>query len=317
MTVNEIASVTTPIAVHNLHGPDKNVGHRHASILALLNASKGGIGAFNEFNKKDLVFIRSQAKALGLTVAIVGLNGLVYDRSKFWVGKPRVKKIMQGGHVGADGTKAGPDNRRVGPNRYGIYFPVKVLEINFDFEFCVTHLMARAFTLHKWRQKLFWRSVASLGAGVLDRDGIMTGDFNTNPPVNIPNLGEVNVPVPADMGRQHYTKMMRWGKHIYIAPMKDVNTPSDHDLLKSTVTFYRTEQAHLVPAPTSPTPTPKPHEVVTLPKPGNSRVKWKKYGAPVRHPWAKKYTRPSFKKRRPRLYAKVARWKTAYRRRLK
>ena len=33
------------------------------------------------------------------------------------------------------------------------------------------------------------------------------------------------------MGKQHYTKMMRWGKRIFISALKAVNTPSDHHML--------------------------------------------------------------------------------------
>jgi len=305
--------VNAPIAVENLHGPDKNVGHRHGSIIALLDAANGGIGGFNELNSKDKSFLTAEAKKRGLAVRSAGLNGMVFDPTKFSVGQPRIRKIMQGGHVGADGTSAGPDNRRVGPNRYGLYWPVTVLALDFTFEFVVTHTMARAFTLHKWRQPLFWKSIRSLADGVLDEDGVMMGDFNTNQVVDLPGVADVNVPAPPDMGKQHYTKMMRWGKRIFISALKAVNTPSDHHMLKGTITLYREPQGHLTAPPASHVPTPKPS---TLPQPGTRGVRWKKYGAPVAHPWASKYKRPRFKKRRPVLAGKIARWKAAYRRRL-
>lgn len=304
------ALIQTKLVVHNLHGPDSNQKRRRDTIVAFLNAVEGGIGGFNEFSTRDLAYFTAEVAKRKMKFHRAGLNGIVWNPSVYKVGKPRLKKIMTGGHVGADGVhtaKPGDDDRRVGPNRYGIYYPCEVIVFGLEFEFDVTHTMARAFTAHKWRIPLFRRSINALGDGVIEDDGIMVGDFNTNPSINLPGVEDVNVPAPADMGRQHYTKIIRWGKHIAISNVKDVNTPSDHDMLVAVVTFYKEPRTNLS-APSD--PGPKPAVGSSLPKPGDSRVNWKKYGAPVSHPWA------SLKRRRKRLRARITKWRAAYRRRL-
>lgn len=310
------ALVNTPIVLHNLHGPDKNVGHRHNTITAFLNAVKGGIGGFNELNAKDAAWFRDEVAERRLRFYRHGQIGAVWDPTVFALaGKPRVRKIMQGGHVGADGTRQGPDNRRVGPNRYGVYVPLTVIVVDFDFEFDVTHLMARSFTAHRWRIPLFRRSVNELADGVLSENGILVGDMNSPRALNLPGVADVAVRAPATMGRQHYDQILRWGQHIFVHGVKAVNTPSDHHMLKGLITFYRDPQDHLIAPPTTPTPN-APRPSGSLPKPGTSGVRWRRYGAPVRHPWAKKYKTKRFKRRRPRLSRRIERWKAAYRRRL-
>lgn len=301
--------IQTKLAVSNLHGPDKNQGRRHKTIEMFFDAVKGGIGGVNELNPKDRAFFKAAAARHGMNVQIVGLNAIAWNPRVYKVSKPRIKKIMQGGHVGADGVhtaKPGDDDRRVGPNRYGIYFDVTVIVFGFTFEFDITHTMARAFTKHKWRIPLFRKSIERLGDGVQRGDGIMVGDFNTNPPVNLPGVADVNVPAPPDMGRQHYTKILRWGQHIFVSSVKGVNTPSDHDMLIGLITIYKDARDSLGPAVN---PRPKPASVSSLPKPGNGRINWKRYGAPVRHPWAR------IKRRNKRLRSRIIKWRAAYRRR--
>lgn len=308
--------VQSPFAVHNLHGPDKNVGRRHTSIEMFLNRAKGGIGGFNELNSKDRSFLKDEAAKRRLNVQIVGANGVVWDPSVHRVGKPRVRKIMQGGHVGADGVatpKKGDDDRRVGPSRYGLYFPVYTYAVALEWEFDVTHTMARAFTLHKWRIPLYRKSIRSLADGVLEPNGLMTGDFNTNPPVDLPGVNEVNVPVPPDMGKQHYTKVMRWGQHIHVGKVYEQNTPSDHDLLYAKLTFYRIAQDKLQ-APAQPKPVKPAKAKPKLPQPGDGTVKWRKYGAPVAHPWMERPTK--WKRRHKKLWIRIGKWQAAYLRRL-
>lgn len=301
--------ITTPLAVHNLHGPDNSVNRRHQSITALLNAAKGGLGGFNELNKKDWRFLKAEAAERSLRVSIVGLNGVVWDPKIFKVGKPRVKKIMKGGHVGADGVatkKKGDDDRRVGPNRYCLYYPCEVIVFRLDFELDATHLMARAFTAHRWRIPLFRRSIISLAAGVLEENGLLFGDMNTGDYINLPGVSEVPVPVPPDMGNRRLTQILRWGSHIFVSGVKTVNTSSDHHLLAGKVVFYRLPQKKIGSVP-------KPN-ASNLPHPGHAGVRWRHYGSPVNNPWLDRSAK--FKRRRRRLWNRIVKWRAAYRRRL-
>lgn len=312
--MTEVNLVQAPLVIHNLHGPDPSATNRHKTILAFLKAADGGLGGFNELRTADRTFIRNEAAARKMRIFIAGEDGMVWDPTKFSNGKARIKKIMTGGHVGADGVataKKGDDDRRVGPNRYGIYLPLRVIALGLDIEFDVTHTMARSFTKNKWRLPLFKRSIVSLGAGVQEEEGIMVGDMNSPAYINLPGVADVPVPTPPSMGRARYDQILKWGKHILVSSVRSVNTPSDHHMIVATVTFYRSAKSPQPPTtkPTSPHAT-KP----TLPKPGNSGVSWRKYGSPVAHPWAKRSA--SWKKRHRTTWAKIVKWQAAYRRRL-
>lgn len=299
--------INTPVVIHNLHGPDSSVDRRHRTIFSFLKAVEGGLGGFNELNSSDLAYLRDEATRLGLKVFRHGEDGVVWDPSIFTAGTARVKKIMTGGFVGADGIHtayAGDDDRRVGPNRYAIYIPFEIKAVALKFEFVVTHTVAKAFTTEVWRLGLFRRSIASLGAGIQLDDGILVGDMNKPTAINLPHLMEVPVKTPASMGNAHYDQILRWGSHISVRNVSAVNTPSDHHMIVATASFYR---AGVVSVPST---VPK----VVLPKPGDSNVDWLKQGAPVRHPWAERS--PRWKRRHKRLWARILKWQTAYRRRL-
>lgn len=307
--------VQAPLVVHNLHGPQKNPKIRHATIESFLKAAKGGFGGFNELNPKDKRVIETRAAVYGLKIYIFGLNGAVWDPKVATAGKPRVKKIMQGGHVGADGVatpKKGDDDRRVGPSRFGIYITFTMVAFDLEWEFDVTHLVARWQTVARWRVNIANRSIVSLAQGVVDDDGILVGDMNSRFHINLPGLNEIPVKSAATMGKAIYDQVLKWGKHIYVSPMRAVNTGSDHHMLVGMITFYREARANF-PASTPPArPVPKPANPTKLPKPGTPKVNWKKYGSPVAHPWANRSARF---KRRP-LWTRIVKWQTAYRKRL-
>lgn len=307
-----MTEVNVPLAVHNLHRPAR-IASRRDSIVKFLDAARHGIGGFNELNADDAFFLRSEARLRDLEVRIKGTNGVVWDSSLFTSHGLRKKKIMQGGRVGADGVatpQPGDDDRRVGPNRYCLYFLFEVVANGLRFELAITHLMARAFTLHKWRQKLFWRSVDSAADGILETEGVMIGDFNLDPYLDLPGIDNANVEVPPDFGKRRYTKILVWGDHILIGDVRAIDTPSDHHLLVGS--------ARLSTLPINKQFFPDPDKTDIqrrlLPKPGDASVDWRKHGAPVRHPWAERSD--SFKRLRKKTWSKIVKWRRAYRSRL-
>lgn len=302
--------VQVPLVVHNLHGPDKNVDRRKRIITGFLNYAKGGIGGFNELNSKDYSFLVTEAKKRGLAVARYGQDGAVYNASVFAGAHLRVKKIMTGGHVGADGvaTPNNPhdDDRRVGPNRYCLYFDFKIPAISFEGEFDVIHPVARAFTVNKWRLALFKRSIKEAASGVLHANGLIVGDTNSPPFIDLPGVAETPVPRAKTKEMGNYDQVLKWGNKVAVTGLHSVNDESDHPILLGTVTFYRN-------APAGSPDLVKP-AAPKLPQPGAAGVNWKKYGAPVAHPWAKRNA--TWERRHKALWAKITKWQTAYRRRL-
>lgn len=329
MTITETVPrlVQMPIVVHNLHGPDKNKDRRHKTIRQFLDEAKGGIGGFNELNTGDRAYIKAEAAKRGLNVLIHSYNGMVWDPTKIQTAtKPRLKRIMVGGYVGADGVatpRKGDDDRRVGPNRYAIYMPCEVIGLGIRFEFDVTHLMAKWTTTAKWRAKLAAKSIVSFGAGVYSKNGVAVGDMNTDDYIDLPGVDDIPVKTPDTFGRRKYDQILRWGAHIYIHAVRAINTPSDHHMLKGTITFYRDPEVKVPggmvnpePRPSTPKPEPtptKPKPAIKLPKPGDSKANWKKQGAPVAHPWASR--NKSWIRRHKRVWAEIGRWQAAYLRR--
>jgi hypothetical protein len=298
-----------PLAVHNLHGPDPSTGRRRVSIREFLQKSHAGVGGFNELKKGDRSFFKAEAAKQGLRVYIAGFDGVVWDPSKLKAGRPRRRKIMQGGYVGLDEVatpKKGDDDRRLGPSAYAIYMPFTVNDFPLEFEFVVTHLMSMAFTRAKWRQPLFYRSVHRLADGVLDPNGLLVGDMNSIDYIDLPGVRDSPVPVPSDMGKKRYTQIIYWGNRLSVSKIQDINTPSDHDLLVGTLTLFEKLSA-------SPKPVKPSQPQSNLPKPG-TKAQWRKYGAPVRHPWVKRSNQ--WRRRHSRLWARIVKWRAAYYRRL-
>lgn len=235
--------VQAPIVVHNLHGgPEKDKKRRRRTIRMFLHAAKHGVGGFNELAKRDRRYIKAEAAKRGLRIFIYGDNGVVWDPALLEARKPRIKKIMTGGHVGADGVataKKGDDDRRVGPNRYAIYIPFKVIAHGLTFEFVVTHAMAKSFTTARWRIRLFRKSIRSLADDIRKASGLLVGDLNSKEYVNLPDVLDVPVHTPPTFGKSRYDQILRWGPDIAVSKVNAVETPSDHDMLVGTVTFYR------------------------------------------------------------------------------
>lgn len=238
-----VSLVQAPIAVHNLHGgPEKSRWRRRRTIRTFLQAAEGGLGSFNELNPADRSYLRQTAAARGLKTFIHKSNGAVWDPSLIEVNKKRTRKIMNGGHVGADGVwtpKPGDDDRRVGPNRYALYLSCKVLSIDFDFEWVITHLMARSFTKHRWRIPLFQKSVSNLAEKIHHPDGILVGDMNSDEYLKLPDILEVAEKTPPTFGPRHYDQILRWGPHIDVIKISEVRTKSDHQMLIGIIKFYR------------------------------------------------------------------------------
>jgi hypothetical protein len=232
-----------PIAVHNLHGgPEKIRWKRRRTIRSFLRSSEGGMGGFNELNPSDRGYLRREAASRGLKTFIHRSNGAVWDPEKIQIQKKRVRKIMTGGLVGADGESTpqhGDDDRRVGPNRYALYLSCKILAIELEFDWVITHLMARSFTKHRWRIPLFRRSVVSLADGIERPDGILQGDMNSKEYIKLPDVLETPEPTPPTFGNKRYDQFIRWGPHIDIVSISEVKTKSDHHMLTGIVKFYR------------------------------------------------------------------------------
>lgn len=235
--------VQAPLAVHNLHGgPEKSRWRRRRTIRNFLKASEGGLGSFNELNPRDRTYLKHKAACRGMMVFIHKSNGAVWDPELIKVKKKRVRKIMTGGHVGADGVatpRSGDDDRRVGPNRYALYLACQVLSIDLEFEWVITHLMARSFTSARWRQPLFRQSVASLAEGVRKPNGLLVGDMNSPDYIKLPDILETPEPTPPTFGRKRYDQILRWGPHIDVVNVTEVRTKSDHDMLTGIVKFHR------------------------------------------------------------------------------
>lgn len=232
-----------PLVTHNLHGgPDKNRKRRRRTINLFLNTAQCGIGGFNELNRHDRRYLRRQAAKRGLKTFIYKSNGAVWTPTIVQVDKKRVKRVMTGGHVGADGIatpQKGDDDRRVGPNRYAIYLTCKLLALDLDFEFVVTHLMARSFTKHRWRIPLFRKSLRSLAKGTRDSNGVLVGDVNSKDYIDLPDMLDAPEKTPPTFGRKKYDQFIRWGPHIDIVNIRALETLSDHDMLVGTIEFYK------------------------------------------------------------------------------
>lgn len=143
---------------------------------------------------------------------------------------------MRGGFVGADGVPGVGDDRRVGPSRRALKWVGKFNDTEERFMVIAVHKMARAFTLHKWRQKLWWNSTRNVSRFV-NRSikwyprGFIAGDENAPFYVDYPNLDDRAVKTPATHGKQRYDQVHLFGDLI-AEGMTEFYTPSDHDGLR-------------------------------------------------------------------------------------
>lgn len=205
---------------------------RQAGDVALQNARQG-IGVLNEINADDVPFLKSCLQKYELRWVRKGEMAIVWDpaviRKHAWTWR----EISPGGYIGADGTKAGPDNRRVGPPRIAIKFKGYVISDNTPIQAIGIHKIAKAFTEHKWRQRIWWRSTRNTSRFIrrsLKRfpNGFIVGDENAPFPVNYPGLDEVSVPAPATFGKLHYDQIKVFGA-LKAITVREFKTPSDHD----------------------------------------------------------------------------------------
>ena len=230
------------LTLHNLHGGgEPNRDRRKKIIIEFLNATRGGMGGFNELNRAERKFFKSEAKHRGLKTFIYHQDGAVWDPNRIKVRKKRVKKIMTGGFVGADGVstaRRGDDDRRVGPNRYAIYFDCFSGNA-VEFEFVVTHLMAKSFTQHTWRVRLLHRSIKSLSSGIRKKRGVLVGDMNSKEYIDLPGVKDTPEKTPPTHGPRRYDQMVRWGEGIDVVQIEGEETPSDHDMVKGILKLWR------------------------------------------------------------------------------
>jgi hypothetical protein len=270
-----------------------------------LRRATGGIGGFQELNPRDRDYLKSEAGRVGLRVYIYGTNGIVWAPRVLTCNRITPRRIMVGGNVGADGVataRRGDDDRRVGPHRYCLYGDFSPVSVpSWDFEFDNLHAMARTFTAHRWRLPLYLRSIRNAAEGVRLGDGLMVGDFNDPRYRDLPGVPDRAVVTPVTFGRNaRYDQAREWGRvNVVDGSVRVERTGSDHLLLYGEVDLMTSEK-----------PSPPP---VRLPRPGDSRVAWRKHGAPVRHPWAKRSAR--WVRRNRKTWARILRWRKAYLRR--
>ena len=291
--------VAFPIAEHNLHRPGGTTARR-VSITRFLDHAKGGMGGFNEFNSADIGFMHQQATARGLSVYSYGTNGIVWDSTV--VRKLRItpRLISHGGSVGADEVKGQGGDQKVGPNRYvliGVFTPIK---FNKPFEFDVTHMAHQAFTKMKWKAPLWFRSEKRLAHWITLKDGMLTGDTNRGPVLNLAGVNDVAEAAPPTFGGARYDKFVRWGD-TDITNIGEFHTPSDHNGLKGVLHIYL--GVGIKPSGTPVRPPIKSREKYD-PK------RWRALGAPVPHPFAQRTAR--WKRAHPAMWRKILAFQTKW-----
>jgi hypothetical protein len=223
---------------HNLAGHLDQFKRRDAADAALVKCL-GGIGVLNEINPKDVKFLRGQLKELKLKWYRRGQNAIVWDPSVLEMHACGFRVIMRGGRVGADGVAGVGDDRRVGPNRIAIKWKGEIIDedrLGVPLMVIGIHKMAKAFTAHRWRAPLWWRSTRAVSRYV-NRSiknyprGFIAGDENAPFLVDYPNLDDRAIPTPPTLGRQRYDQVHVFGDLGY-DNMEEFATPSDHDGLR-------------------------------------------------------------------------------------
>lgn len=300
--------VIVPFVVHNLEQPD-NMMHRRESMRAALDRMKGGAGVLNEIHGDDVGYLAAEAKKRGLRVYRYLSNALLWSPEVFKLDFRRAKRLMTGGYLGADGTPAGPDNRRLGPSRYMLQAGFTVLAIGFRWQLNGTHLMAKKDTTHKWRRPLWEDSVevgGDLIADAMDTHPNFTsaGDLNSREYRDWPGVPDVVVKTPVTHGKSaHYDQVANGGR-VRVSHVQRFRTRSDHWGVVLWLHFSH-EFTPLKPAL-------EPKKVKARPTSTKVRVNWLARGAPVKHPWAPRSAR--WKRRHPRLWRRIVAFRRRWRR---
>lgn len=244
MWYNETMSIDVNVAFINVHQPatwDKRKYNINGVVALIRN---NGVGALNEFGKStDHQYLQS-LKSQGIYSHIHGELALLWDARRFDLVEKHTYRIMVGGHVGADGTRAGPDNRRVGPSRFLIVVVLRDRKTGEVFVAGTTHLVARADTAHKWRRGIRWASVKVSGLRLAQLakkypNGFLIGDMNwVGPRINWPYLNEVQLPLLRTHGNQKYDRAYKWGQAKLVpGTLKTFVRKSDHKGIKFTIRF--------------------------------------------------------------------------------
>lgn len=173
--------------------------------------------------------------------------------------------VMLGGHVGADGTTKGPDNRRVGPSRYVIWKPLVEVATGRLVVIATHHAVAKADTTAKWRQDIRadgWAGVGTALAAVKRQypgaSFVIAGDMNARGRVDFPGFPETEVGSPSTYGSSRYDRMfVAYGARATGVITKV--TKSDHKALLGIIS--------LPGDTTPPVPGGRPIVVKPIPKP--------------------------------------------------
>lgn len=227
------------LAQCNVHAPGSTTARRKTIKLAT--------------DVADVVTFNEAIRSHDLIRAVPGFDAVYPDgfaanlvtawrRDRFRLVDADQVKVMDGGHVGADGTRKGPDNRRTGPDRYAAWV---VLEDEHGERVGVLshHAIARAFTSSRWRIGLWRKGIANTGQVLADLQAefpgvpwLIDGDWNTDlSVVDFPGVDEVPVPTPPTFGRRRYDRLSTLAD-VRVLDVRTVKTPSDHLTLVAEVT---------------------------------------------------------------------------------
>lgn len=221
---------------HNLKKDLKDPELRRRAGNVALSHCRKGIGVLNEINSNDVAYLTSRLRFYKLRWVRKGEMAIVWDPNYITMDAWTWRKISDGGYIGADGVKGVGDDRRVGPSRYALKFKGKVISDRTPIMVIAIHKMAKAFTEHKWRQRLWWRSTRNVARFIrrsLKRypNGFIAGDENAPFFVDYPGLAEVNTKAPATFGRRHYDQVLTFGAFTAL-DIQEFSTPSDHNGLR-------------------------------------------------------------------------------------
>lgn len=289
---------------------------RHYNIDGVVEyVLTGGVGTLNEA-QSDISYTRALAEKGRVGVYHVNELAVLWDTRRYEAVYKNYFPIMQGGYVGADGTRKGPDNRRVGPNRYLLVVVLRDKSTGITFQAATTHLVAQADTKHKWRRAIRAASirVAGLRIAALNvryPNGFLNGDMNYRAAsLDFPYVSETQFPTLVTYGTaSRYDRAYGWGQvRLLPGTIRTFTRKSDH---KGITYVVRIGAGIPVPPPKPVIIKPSPEPERDFPSPGDSKAPWVLYGAPVAHPWADRSVK--WKKDNPRLWKKIVAWQNAYR----
>lgn len=229
---------------HNIKKDLRDPRLRRAAAKEALSHCRGGIGGLNEINADDVPYIKSILIMYKLTWYRRGELAIVWDPRVIKIRRASWRLISHGGYVGADETPAGPDNRRVGPSRYALKARGHVVSDGTPLQVVLVHKIAKAFTEHRWREKI-WRRSTRRTSRFINRslknypNGFIIGDENAPFLVDYPNLLDVAVNTPPTMGRKRYDQVHTFGAFFAIN-VSEFDTPSDHNGLRFRIRKIKT-----------------------------------------------------------------------------